>query len=554
LIQNKNDQATGNTTQHDNIAPKEIIPFFGNALNELSEAKRAIREKEVLIQQRDKQLNSISIQQGNGTGDMEKLQDLALEWQSKEKALLDEKDALLEKLKLTEHALTNTQETALALKKDLDTAKAIAEGAEQMEQKYKEEKNILDVEIANLQQKFIVAEEEHLQRLQETQTKLRDSELTRISLHNQVLELKGNIRVFTRVRPLKEGHSSPFSFPLDDIGQPKLIECATVQEDRGGLASQVKKWRFAYDHVFTAEATQDEVYQEVKPLVQAAIDGFRVCIFAYGQTGSGKTFTMMNSTESGLQEQDDLLVGDKEIDPQGAGIISRAVQDIFSMIALLEAQGWSYSVNMEMVEVYNEQISDLLSPEIIKQKKGRLAIRGQSIVGVQTIPVGSTEEVFYQLTNALASRCSRQTLANASSSRSHCLFTLKIDGVSSEGQKRLGVLNIVDLAGSERLSQVQNEAEVIKETKAINKSLSALGNTIMALSRKEKHVPYRDSKITHLLQHSLGGNSKVLMFCNISPEEENLNESLSSLRFAKKVNECTIADNTRKGKCQQCGF
>ncbi|GIY43326.1 hypothetical protein CDAR_514021 [Caerostris darwini] len=156
-------------------------------------------------------------------------------------------------------------------------------------------------------------------------------------------------------------------------------------------------------------------------------------------------------------------------------------------------------------------------------------------------PVSSAEEVFSLLKKARINRAVAATKCNEHSSRSHYIFQLKIYGENlMTDEKCEGILNLVDLAGSERIKESGSVGNRLTEAKAINKSLSNLGKVIMSLSKKENHIPYRDSKLTHLLANSLGGNSKTLMFVNISPDNVNLNETINSLRFATKVNQCNI--------------
>ncbi|XP_074092663.1 kinesin-like protein KIFC1 isoform X2 [Macrotis lagotis] len=340
---------------------------------------------------------------------------------------------------------------------------------------------------------------------------LHSLEMERRYLHNQLQELKGNIRVFCRVRPALPGESTPppglILFPPGPNGasEPSTrLSLTRPCDDRcsiiGGLPGPPVRYDFSFDRVFLPGSRQSEVFEEVSLLVQSALDGYPVCIFAYGQTGSGKTFTMEGGPGG---------------DPQVEGLIPRAVRHLFSVAKKLEAQGWSYTFVASYVEIYNETIRDLLA----------------------------CVEALLNL--ARQSRAVARTAQNEQSSRSHSVFQLQISG------KHLGQnlhcaapLNLVDLAGSERLdpglSTGPADRERLKETQAINSSLSTLGLVIMALSNKEPHVPYRNSKLTYLLQNSLRGSAKMLMFVNISPLEENFSESLNSLRFASKVNQCVI--------------
>nr|AFP33411.1 kinesin-like protein KIFC1 [Plestiodon chinensis] len=369
----------------------------------------------------------------------------------------------------------------------------------------------------------------------EQEQRLHESEMERRCLHNTVQELKGNIRVFCRVRPLLAcekdaqkgmGH---LHFPPDD---QKSLTLSKAEESHVGRERKDDiTYEFNFDRVFPPSSSQEEVFEEIALLVQSALDGYHVCIFAYGQTGSGKTYTMEGPDEMG---------------PGSAGVIPRAVQQIFKASREMEAKGWKYRFTANFLEIYNESLRDLLV--LRPERSSELEIRRVSqsteelhVPNLCCVPVASEEEVLKLLQKAKAHRSVAKTVLNERSSRSHSLFQLRIEGHSASRDLRTSsVLSLVDLAGSERLDKSLSSGERLKETQAINSSLPNLGLVIMALSNKEAHVPYRNSKLTYLLQNSLGGNSKMLMFVNISPLEENLAESLNSLRFARKVNECVI--------------
>jgi kinesin family protein C1 len=211
-----------------------------------------------------------------------------------------------------------------------------------------------------------------------------------------------------------------------------------------------------------------------------------------------------------------------------------------------------------MLEIYNETIRDLLSTnkEAVRTDNGvspqKHAIKhdasGNTHVAELTIlDVKSSREVSFLLDHAARNRSVGKTQMNEQSSRSHFVFTLRISGVNESTEQQVqGVLNLIDLAGSERLSKSGSTGDRLKETQAINKSLSSLGDVIFALAKKEDHVPFRNSKLTYLLQPCLGGDSKTLMFVNIAPESSSTGESLCSLRFAARVNACEIGTPRRQ--------
>ncbi|GFR84656.1 kinesin-like protein [Elysia marginata] len=196
-----------------------------------------------------------------------------------------------------------------------------------------------------------------------------------------------------------------------------------------------------------------------------------------------------------------------------------------------------------------ENIFDL-TKRSARDEKLEIKLLGKGDVHVPKLAiweVTSEDQVFKLLRKACENRSVAETKCNQRSSRSHSVFQLRLEGTNPiTGEASKGLLNLVDLAGSERVKDSGSEGLRLVEAQSINKSLSNLGNVIMALGNKEKHIPYRNSKLTYLLQNSLGGNSKTLMFVNISPKEECFNETLNSLRFATKVNQCNIGTAQKK--------
>uniref|UniRef100_A0A8C2Z1C5 Kinesin-like protein n=1 Tax=Cyclopterus lumpus TaxID=8103 RepID=A0A8C2Z1C5_CYCLU len=375
-------------------------------------------------------------------------------------------------------------------------------------------------------------QEEEVCSLKDTVVQQKDElhagEMDRRRLHNDIQELKGNIRVFCRVRPLVEGGlSKHIQLAASDN---KTITLAKTEEVRilGACktADTQKNYNFNFDRVFGPQSLQQEVFEEISLLVQSALDGYNVCCFAYGQTGSGKTYTME---------------GD-ECD-ESRGVIPRAVKQIFRAAEKLGAKGWEFTFTASFVEIYNETLQDLLYSG--KARKG-LEIRKSTnnevtITNLTYERVCNEDQVLGLIMLANRNRSTAQTAQNDRSSRSHSVFQLDIEGVNvGRDVKCKSTLCLVDLAGSERMLKSQSQGERFKEMTAINGSLSNLGIVITALANKESHVPYRNSKLTYLLQGCLGGNSKTLMFVNIAPEPDSFGETLNSLRFASKVNDCVI--------------
>jgi kinesin family protein C1 len=318
----------------------------------------------------------------------------------------------------------------------------------------------------------------------EANEKLRGEESLRRKLHNQVQELKGNIRVFCRVRPALESDYAEevarITYP-DTGAESKEVEILGPDE-RSSLGNiTTKKNAFSFDRVFTPTSVNAEIFDEISQLVQSALDGYNVCIFCYGQTGSGKTYTM--SSEDGM--------------------IPLAVRQIYATAKSLEEKGWKYSMEGSFIEVYNENLNDLLGkPDEFDKKKHEIRHDMQkcktNITDITTVDLDTPNKVEAILRQATANRSVAATKANERSSRSHSVFILKLCGSNvTTGEKSEGTLNLVDLAGSERLSHSKATGDRLKETQNINKSLSCLGDVIGALGQGKEggHVPYRNSKV-----------------------------------------------------------
>lgn len=336
----------------------------------------------------------------------------------------------------------------------------------------------------------------------EAKDKLRKEETLRRKLHNQVQELKGNIRVFCRVRPLLEE-------PVTDVAQIQYPDQSEESKEINVLGQKEKSSlgvvsrknnNFSFDRVFGPSTANGEVFDEISQLVQSALDGYNVCIFCYGQTGSGKTYTM-----SSLD-----------------GMIPRAVHQIYETAQSLEEKGWNYTMEGNFVEVYNENLNDLLgSADDLDKKKHEIRHdmqRGKTIItDVNTVHLESPEMVESILKRAAANRSVAATKANERSSRSHSVFILKLLGENHiTGERSEGTLNLVDLAGSERLSHSGATGDRLKETQNINRSLSCLGDVIAALGQGKEggHIPYRNSKVCDAFISPRNFDQRILLTLN----------------------------------------
>jgi kinesin family protein C1 len=323
-------------------------------------------------------------------------------------------------------------------------------------------------------------------------------------LNNTLQELKGNIRVFCKIRPVL------------DCDRNRALARFEISDRAITVFKLDKPCKFFFDWVFPPTATNSDVFDEISQLVQSALDGYKVCIFAYGQTGSGKTYTMEGPSNQAEK-----------------GIIQKSVELMFSSQKKLKDLGWIFSFKASAIEIYNKKVRDLFD--------NRKVLTGfsTSMMTPLSVPIFSYEELSPLLQRARKSRAEAETESNLHSSRSHFLFKVEIRG-EKDSEEVFGVLNMIDLAGSERLKKSKVSGERLEETKAINKSLSALGTVIQALVKKDKYIPYRNSILTSILQNCLGGDGKTLMFVNVSPLHENFKETLNSLEFAQKVNACTL--------------
>ena len=410
-------------------------------------------------------------------------------------------------------------------------------------------------ELEGLRRRLEVAEKAALSADAETndtiidlQARLRAAEDARRKLHNTIQELRGNIRVFARVRPFlpsdrdeedddaSKEHLSMTPLQLGADGQSVTLNPVDDADDSLFSSKRKVSHAFAYDKVFGPSDGQTAVFDEVANFVQSALDGYQVCLFAYGQTGSGKTHTMQGSGTGPMQ-----------------GIIPRTMDQVASYLKKQREHGWQYQLSVTYVEIYNENVRDLLSSfgngNNNKAAKNNLDVRRDAKTGrtyadgataVPVDPVSDPSTVEKLLALAAKTRCVASTDMNAQSSRSHAVFTLHLDGKNESQNISLhGALHLVDLAGSERLDRSGAIGQRAKEAAAINKSLSALANVFNGLANKQKHVAFRDSKLTFLLQSAMS-QGKTLVIVNLSPTLTSFPESLQTLTFASRVSKIEL--------------
>lgn len=329
--------------------------------------------------------------------------------------------------------------------------------------------------------------------------------------HNELVRLKGNIRVFCRVRPVSQEEQ-------DSADSKTMLSFDSEDDAVLYLCNKGKTMTFDLDKVFAPRATQEEVFHEVQSLVTSCIDGFNVCIFAYGQTGSGKTFTMEGALDN-------------------PGINQRALRLLFSEVT--DKLDWDYKISVSMVEIYNEMLRNLLGQNPSDKLDIKLNPDGSGqlyVPGLTEFTVQSPEDINRVFELGHMNRATACTNLNEHSSRSHALLIITVTGFNvATGNRTQGKLNLVDLAGSERIGKSGAEGSRLREAQCINKSLSALGDVINALRGKHSHVPFRNSRLTYLLQDSLNGDSKTLMMVQVSPLPGNASESVCSLKFAQRV-------------------
>ncbi|XP_072509550.1 kinesin-like protein KIF9 isoform X1 [Notamacropus eugenii] len=337
------------------------------------------------------------------------------------------------------------------------------------------------------------------------------------------MSTRKKVHAYVRVKPTDE-----FAYEMITFGEDNKTIDIHIKKDgrRGTVNNQQTDWSFRLDGVLH-DASQDCVYDTVaKEVVAQALDGYNGTIMCYGQTGAGKTYTMTGTTENYKHR----------------GILPRALQQVFRMIE--ERPTHSVTVRVSYLEIYNENLFDLLSTlPYVGNPDTPMSIvespQGIFVKGLSVHMTGREEDAFSLLFEGETNRIIASHTMNKNSSRSHCIFTIYIEAHSrslSDEKYITSKINLVDLAGSERLGKTGSEGQILKEATYINKSLSFLEQAIIALGdRKREHVPFRQCKLTHALKDSLGGNCNMVIVANVYGDATQLDETLSSLRFASRM-------------------
>ncbi|EAS07082.2 kinesin motor catalytic domain protein (macronuclear) [Tetrahymena thermophila SB210] len=373
----------------------------------------------------------------------------------------------------------------------------------------------------NAQQAYLIQRQEQEQQLkliQELKRQVIESEKIVEQQHEQIIQFRGNLRIFCRIKPVLD-------YEAEIKYREQIQSSLTIQINQRHKQvielRQDENAKFFFDSVFDMNSTQEDVFNQTQPFIQCALNGDQIAIIAYGQTGSGKTYTM-----EGVYDKENVAINSQ------SGILPRTAAYLFKEKERVHIhRNLVFSVGV--IEVYCEELRDLLqTDEKIQQKLEILQLNKRIKVVNQVFQVvKNAEELLSLIKKSSMNRITDKTAQNNRSSRSHCIYQIKI----FENDQEKGGINIVDLAGSESFQATSNK----RESSFINKSLTTLKRIITMLSDRQflvqSKIPYRESKLTRLLQDSLGGNSKTLVFVTVCPLEENFVQTKESLKFISKA-------------------
>ena len=321
-----------------------------------------------------------------------------------------------------------------------------------------------------------------------------------------------NVNVICRFRPMNDLEKTSGNEQVCDFTSPTSLTFHSSREKN--------VYRFIFDRIFPPSSTQQDIYDfGVKGIIDSVLNGYNGTVLAYGQTSSGKTYTMQGEMD----------------EERTQGIIPRMINHVFKHI--YQNEGTDFMIKVSMIEIYQEKIRDLFDVSKVNLNIREDSIKGIYVDGASERYVGCPNDVLALLEMGSANRAQAATNMNEHSSRSHSIFILTINQTNkAEGVSKVGKLYLVDLAGSEKISKTGATGHTLEEAKIINKSLTTLGRVINNLTDgKSTHIPYRESKLTRVLQESLGGNSKTCLIITCSPSIYNESESLSTLRFGERA-------------------
>ncbi|ETV83108.1 hypothetical protein, variant [Aphanomyces astaci] len=352
--------------------------------------------------------------------------------------------------------------------------------------------------------------------------------------------MNSKIRVVVRVRP--------------QLASEKTHSCATLQLDNQSVRLGVtERKEFRFDHVLGPSASQKEVYDTtgVAQSIASVLEGYHATLFAYGQTGSGKTYTMegfeYERIASSRPSERAHTKAKIDVSSDRLGIVPRVILELFAALKTAAVvKNKAYQVKSSFVQIYNEQILDLFNPSSKRCLKLRWAAESEFFVeDLSLVDSATGQEMLVKFTEGVKQKIMASTNMNAASSRSHCIYTIYVESIDLENPALVTTtkLCLVDLAGSERVVKTGATGVTLQEAIGINKSLFVLRQVIQILSDEannapnaaKPHVPYRDSKLTSLLKHSLGGNSITVMVVCLSPSDLCYEENLSTLQYAARA-------------------
>lgn len=381
---------------------------------------------------------------------------------------------------------------------------------------------------SSLEQLFVTQHQIHEDELEDLRLKYKSELVQRRKCFHLLQEARGNLRVYCRVRPEEEEEhdtTAVLSVHEDETEiqlETQVTKTTTTHNPNHHLNQNPKtsRTKFTFDRVFQHQASAGSIFSSsnLGEVVTSVMDGMNATVLAYGQTGSGKSHTMIGSAFD-------------------RGLYFRALDHLFREKHTRESTlDYDYTVTISMFEIYNETVRDLFGLNTTSKTLDirRQASGGMSIPGLNEVSVENLEQVESWMSHGESRRKVGVTDMNAHSSRSHCVFSVNIRGMNTLANVCVeGKLHLIDLAGSERISKSGVTGDRLKEAQAINKSLSALGDVIQALAKKQKHVPFRNSKLTFFLSDSL--NSNMLMFLCVRPGAEHSSETSCSLKFGQRA-------------------